>query len=168
MVCAEFTLKRSHGECTRAINRAILGLNLPGCRGHTPATDSAPSPLSAPSVRTPRAYCKAANPALSTALGCCRTRPPRRCSRWQGWSHPGTNAVKSLSDGFFICLRVSARFLNYSGKASPVFPSKKDAGEAFYPFKDTRKIQGQPQKPCSPCLLPGLICTTWQILRRCT
>ena len=47
MVCAEFTLK------TRAAR--FLRFNLPACRGHTPAIGSAPSPLSAPSVHTPRA-----------------------------------------------------------------------------------------------------------------
>ena len=40
--------------------------------------------------RTPRAYYTAASLALPAVPGCCRTRPPRRCSRWQDWCHPQT------------------------------------------------------------------------------
>ena len=35
-------------------------------------SDSAPSPLSAPSGYTPRAYCRAASPVLLAVPGCCR------------------------------------------------------------------------------------------------
>ena len=45
---------------------------------------NAQSPLSAPSVRTPAVYCTAASLVLPAVPGCCRIRPPRRCSRWQG------------------------------------------------------------------------------------
>ena len=82
----------------RAINSfaaRFLWLNPPACRGHTPATDSAPSPLSAPSVHTPRACCRAASPALPAVPGYCRTRPRWRCSQWQGWYilEPGFHPV---------------------------------------------------------------------------
>ena len=76
--------------CSRWLFFHIYNVNLPACHGHTPATGSAPSPLSAPSVRTPRACCRAASPVLPVVPGCCRTHPPQRCSRWQGWCHPRT------------------------------------------------------------------------------
>ena len=67
-----------------------LRLNLPVCRGRSRGKGNAPFPLSAPSVRTPRAHCRAASPVLPAVPGCCRTRPRRRCSQWQGWCHPRT------------------------------------------------------------------------------
>ena len=60
-------------------------INLSVYRGRSRGKDNAPSPLSAPSVRTPRAYYTAVSPAPPAVPGCYRTRPPRRCSRWQGW-----------------------------------------------------------------------------------
>ncbi len=60
-------------------------INPPACRGRSREKDNAPSPLSAPSVHTPWACCRAASPALPVVPGCCRIRPPRRCSRWQEW-----------------------------------------------------------------------------------
>ena len=75
-------MAQTEGDAPTLLGRSV---NLPACRGHTPATGNAPSPLSAPSVHTPRAYCRAASPAPPAVRGCCRTRPQWRCSRWQGW-----------------------------------------------------------------------------------
>ena len=86
MVCAEFAL-RTRNRAISGFTARFLWLNLPVYRAHTPATGSAPSPLSAPSVRTPRACYRAASPALPAVPGCCRTHPRRRCSRWQEWCH---------------------------------------------------------------------------------
>ena len=80
-------MAQTEGDAPTLLGRSV---NFPSCHAHTPATGSAPSPLSAPSVHTPRAYYTAASPALPAVPGCCRTRPPRRCSRWQGWCHPRT------------------------------------------------------------------------------
>ena len=43
--------------------------------------DNAQSPHPVQAVRTPRAYCRAASPALPAVPGCCRIRPRWRCSR---------------------------------------------------------------------------------------
>ena len=66
--------KKNARRAISGFTARFLWLNLPVYRAHTPATGSAPSPLSAPSVRTPRAYCRAASPVLPAVPGCCRTR----------------------------------------------------------------------------------------------
>ena len=73
-------MAQTEGDAPTLLGRSV---NLPACRGHTLATGNAPSPLSAPSVHTPRACSTAASPALPAALGYGRTRPRWRCSRWQ-------------------------------------------------------------------------------------
>ena len=62
----------------------FIRLDLLVCHAHIPVTDSAQSSHSVQAVHTPTAYCTAASPALPSVLGYCRTRPPRRCSRWHG------------------------------------------------------------------------------------
>ena len=143
LIYAEFALKNARRAISIFAAR-FLRLNSPACRGRSREKDNASSPLSAPSVHTPRAYYTAASPALPAVPGCCRTHPRRRCSRWQEWCHPRTGlplgwcpygkqfchsrilqdlifGVRSLEpmpssrcriSRFFICLRVSARFLH--------------------------------------------------------
>ena len=47
----------------------FLRLNPPACHGRSREKDNAPSPLSVPSVHTPRAYYTAASPALPAVPG---------------------------------------------------------------------------------------------------
>ena len=73
----------------------FIRLNLLACRGHSQARDNAQSCRSTPSGHTLKAYCTAASPVLPAAPGCCRIRPPRRCSQWQEWCllEPGFHSV---------------------------------------------------------------------------
>ena len=73
-------MAQTEGDAPTLLGRSV---NLPACRGHTLATGNAPSPLSAPSVHTPRAYYTAASPALPAVQGRCRIRSQWLCSRWQ-------------------------------------------------------------------------------------
>ena len=52
-----------------------LKVNLLIRRGRNPVTGSALSPHPAPSAHTLIACCRATNPALLAAQGCCRIRP---------------------------------------------------------------------------------------------
>ena len=70
MVCAEFTLRNARRAISDFAAR-FLWLNPPACRGHSREKDNAPSPLSAPSVRTPRACSITASPVLPAVPGCC-------------------------------------------------------------------------------------------------
>ena len=74
-------MAQTEGDAPTLLGRSV---NLPAYRGHTLATGNAPSPLSAPSVHTPRACCTEASPALLVALGRFHIRPPQRRSQWKG------------------------------------------------------------------------------------
>ena len=79
-------LKNCRANVSCAIRYVSLSINLPFCRGRSRARDNVLSPHPAQAEHTLTAYCTVASPALPAAPGCCRTRPPRRCSRWQRWS----------------------------------------------------------------------------------
>ena len=81
---------------------AFQKVNLPVCYGRSRGKDNAQFLPQAQAVRTPRAYYTAASPALPAVPGCCRTRPPRRCSRWQEWCHPRTGLPPVLADSLAL------------------------------------------------------------------
>lgn len=74
-----FTLNfRDLRRKTRAAR--FLWLDLPVCRGHIPATDNAPSPLSAPSGHVPETYCRAVSPVLPAATLWTVLSLPKPCA----------------------------------------------------------------------------------------
>ena len=66
--------KKNARRAISGFTARFLRLNLLACHGRSREKDNALSPLSAPSVHTPRAYCRAASPVLPAVPGCCRTR----------------------------------------------------------------------------------------------
>ena len=79
--------RQTHHQRCACRNKKV---NPPAYHGHRRVRDNTQSHRSIPSVHTPRVCCRAASPVLPAVPGCCRIRPPRQCSQWQGRCHPRT------------------------------------------------------------------------------
>ena len=68
-----------------------------------------------------KAYGTAASPVLPAVPGCCRIRPPRRCSRWQGQCHPRTRLPPGwcpcYSGRKAVCSQETSMFFTFTSSA---------------------------------------------------